>query len=78
MWQVDVNEKLCYVTASSVTYIKTQPLGMVSTILPLAFDRVTGHLVTLVMVSFATTRVFLVDGNIGSILNKVKVCYRLT
>lgn len=55
---------------------------MVSTILLLAFDTVTGHLGRLVdpsfvLVSFAT-RVLLVDGNMGSILNKLKVCYWLS
>lgn len=41
MWQLDVSENLWYVTESPVvTYIKTLPLSMVSTILLPAFARV--------------------------------------
>lgn len=41
MWQLDISENLWYVTESPVvTYIKTLPLSMFSTILLPAFARV--------------------------------------
>lgn len=82
MWQFGVNKKFCYVTESSVTYMKTWPLGMVSIMLALPFDRVTGHLgrfadPSFVMVSFAT-RVLLLDVNGRNVLNTLKAYYWLT